>query len=148
MKKTAIACGLLSAIMLIGLTCLLGAYPGNVGTIGTNSVTQTSPLAVSGTLSKPAPGYAIQGSGAFTLAGTNTVAFYLSSGTTTATSTPCNSVTLSLAGTGMVTSGGTTGMGFSTSGTSSWSAPLTLSITNLNTLAVTGTGQVGYLYSQ
>ena len=123
---------------------------GNVTLSGTSSV-QGAVSITGGTLAQlttPVPGYAIQNSGAFTLASANTTAFYLSSGTTTATSTPCNSVTLSLAGTGMLTSGGTSGMGFATSGTNAWGAPLTLSATNLNTLAVTGTGQASYIYSK
>ena len=138
-------------VSLVGSTVAVTSGTLTQLTGGTLGQLTSGTVAISGgtvTIVSPIPGYAIKGSGAFVLAGTNTVAFYVSSGTTTATSTACNSVTLSLAGTGMVTSGGTSGMGFATSSTSAWSSPLTLSATNLNTLAVTGTGQVGFLYSQ
>ena len=99
-------------------------------------------------------GYAPQGSGGFTfnsLAGTQ--AYYLSSGTNTATSVPSNQIILNLAGTGILsTNGGTlakTGIYFQTAGTTTFqAAPLTLSFSNLNTLQIVGTGQLGYIYSK
>lgn len=95
---------------------------------------------------------------AFTAAGSSgfafnntggTAAVFLSSGGSAATSTPCDAVVLSVAGTGsLCTSGGTVAKGFtwSTSGTGTFTSVGPVPISNLNALTVTGTGQVGYFY--
>ena len=140
MKKIAIL--ILCCMIVLGAFVLHALYADStkVGTISGTPWLSSTPLPVSETDS-------ILGSGAFVLSGTNTTAYYLGSGGSAATSVPCKTVTLALAGTGMVTSGGTSGMGFATSGgTNAWGSPLTLSATNLNTLAVTGTGQASYIY--
>lgn len=130
-KKLAISCGLLSAFLAIGLACLLGAYPGPVGQIGTQNWVQTSPLV----LNDP-----IVGSGSFTLS--STASAYLSSGGTAATSVPSTYVVLSVSG---------TAANLSTSSSAALALPvgtiLTLSTSNLNSLKVSGSGAtIGYLW--
>jgi hypothetical protein len=147
-KKSEILCGLLSACLLFFVACLMGAYPGNVGRIGDGNWIQGSPLATYQT-------HDAGGAGGFTFVATKA---YLSSGGTAATSQPCNVVIMTLAGTGVVTvtgtaslSGGTTttsGLAFATASTSTFTAPWQINTaSNLNTIQISGTGQLGYIWS-
>jgi len=100
-------------------------------------------------------------SGSAALSG-GTTCCCLSSGGTATTSIPCNYLQLQLAGTGVLSTGGSTGIAFMTSGTAAGGlgtltlstsgtpiiGPMLISVptNNLNSLYLTGTGSCGFLY--
>ena len=153
-KFLAFFCATLSALMLLGIV------------LGASSI---GPWPVTGTLPQSQQGYAM-GSGSLgcgRIAFSTTTAYYLSSGTTVATSVPCNYLNLQLSGTGILSTGGTNGIAFCTSGGSSNGGTaagaiamgasggtanntpvvnLVVPVANLNQLTLTGTGQASYIY--
>ena len=151
-KILAFFCASLSALML--LSVLVGASIGPWPVVGpttgaTSGTTTIGHFAFTNT------------AGTATLGG-GTASVCLSSGGTAATSVPCTYAQLQLAGTGVLTTGGSTGMSFTTStsgcGTvgatalSTSGSPvtppllLTLPSSNLNQFWLTGTGSVSFIY--
>jgi hypothetical protein len=127
--------------LLVVATAVVGYAIVVVSGTGTNSSVVVSPE------------YSASGSGGFTFnSSAGTQGYYLSSGTNAATSVPCNQVTLSLAGTGVIsTTGGTasqSGIYYATAGTTTYAAPISFPIGNLNALQIVGTGQIGYIYTK
>ena len=150
--RLAVISGCLAFATLVMVACLMGAYPGNVGTINNAYWSQTSPLATD-----VGQGYSTIGQGSVTLSGTQGLC--LSSGGTATTSVPCKLVVLSYSSsTGASSNVGYLGtsstlqtMGFGClqpSGSPLYSATISIPASNLNQLWVSGgtPGKFSYMY--